>query len=172
MSQRELGGGPRPIWLRVAAMLCVLLVGVAGIAQAAHIHGEWLPSSAIQVAAHTALSPALAEDACPLCVAMHSALPVTGFAALLVALLLECNLLLVSTHKPRSSVVLRGFQPAPALPLIFRALPVTPTPLLMSDASASPSALPASAKRRRCARRREVIEAVRLLPELETEVIL
>jgi hypothetical protein len=79
----------------------VLLVGVAGIAQAAHIHGEWLPSSATQVAAHTTLTPAIAEDACPLCVAMHSALPVTGFAALLVALVLECNLLLATTRTPR-----------------------------------------------------------------------
>lgn len=100
-TQRELGAGPRPLWLRVAATLCILLVGVAGIAQAAHIHGEWLPSSTVQAAAHTALSPALTEDACPLCVAMHSALPVANFAALLVALLLECNLLLASTHKPR-----------------------------------------------------------------------
>ncbi len=113
MSQRELGGGPRPTWLRVAAMLCVLLVGVAGIAQAAHIHGEWLPSSAIQAAAHTALSPAVGEDACPLCVAMHSALPVTGFAALLVALLLECNLLLVSTHKPQALWYFAAFSRPP-----------------------------------------------------------
>jgi hypothetical protein len=89
------------MWLRAAALLCVLFVGVAGIAQAAHIHGEWLPSSATQVAAHTTHSPAMAEDACPLCVAMHSALPVTGFAALLVALVLECNLLLATTRKPR-----------------------------------------------------------------------
>jgi hypothetical protein len=101
MSQRELGAGPRPMGLRVAALLCLLWIGVAGVAQAAHIHGQWLPSSAIQMAAHIALSPGLGEDACPLCVAMHSALPVTGFAALLVALLLECNLLLASTHEPR-----------------------------------------------------------------------
>jgi hypothetical protein len=90
------------MWLRVAALLCVLLVSVAGVAQAAHIHGEWLPSSAIQAAAHTSLSPVPGEDACPLCVAMHSALPVTGFGALLVALLLECQLLLASTRKPRT----------------------------------------------------------------------
>jgi hypothetical protein len=85
----------------VAAFLCLLLVSVAGVAQAAHIHGELLPSSAIQVAAHTALSPPMAEDACPLCVAMHSALPAAGFGAVLVALLLECSLLLASSHKPR-----------------------------------------------------------------------
>jgi hypothetical protein len=113
MTQREPGAGLRPIWLRVTALICVLLVGVAGIAQAAHIHGEWLPSSATQVAAHTTLAPAIGEDACPLCVAMHSALPVTGFAALLVALLLECNLLLASTHNPRTLWYFAAFSRPP-----------------------------------------------------------
>jgi|ERR1700722_9299614 hypothetical protein len=104
------------MWLRVAALLCVLLVGVAGVAQAAHIHGELLPSSAVKAAAHTAVSPALGEDSCPLCVAMHSALPVTGFTALLVALLLECNLLLASTHKPRLQWYFAAFsRPPPSI---------------------------------------------------------
>jgi len=101
------------MWLRVAALLCVLFVGVAGIAQAAHIHGELLPSSATQIAAHTSLAPATAEDACPLCVAMHSALPVAGFAAVLVALLLECSLLLVSTHNPRTLWYFAAFSRPP-----------------------------------------------------------
>lgn len=104
------------MWLRLAALFCVLLVGVAGVAQAAHIHGELLPSSATQLSAHTALSPVTAEDACPLCVAMHSALPVTGFAALLVALLLECNLLLTTTNKPRTLWYFAAFsRPPPSL---------------------------------------------------------
>ena len=115
MTQREFGAGPRPIWLRIAALLCVMLVGVAGIAQAAHIHGELLPSSAIRVATHTALAPALAEDACPLCVAMHSALPVTLFAVMLVALLLECNLLLASTHEPRTPWYFAAFSRPPPI---------------------------------------------------------
>ena len=101
------------MWLRVAALLCLLFVGVAGIAQAAHIHGELLPSSATQIAAHTALSPSMAEDACPLCVAMHSALPVTGFAAMVVGLLLEINLLLASTRKPRSLWYFAAFSRPP-----------------------------------------------------------
>jgi hypothetical protein len=101
------------MWLRFAALLCVLMVGVAGIAQAAHIHGDWLPSSATQVAAHTSLSPALSEDACPLCVAMHSALPVTGFAVLVVGLLLEINLLLASTRKPHSLWYFAAFSRPP-----------------------------------------------------------
>jgi len=113
MPHRELCAGPRSIWLRVAAFLCVLLVGVAGVAQATHIHGELLPSSAIRVAAHTAVAPALGEDACPLCVAMHSALPVASFAAVMVALLLECSLLLVSSHKPRSPWYFAAFSRPP-----------------------------------------------------------
>lgn len=116
MTQRDRGATPRPLWLRVAALLCVLLVGVAGIAQAAHIHGEWLPNSATQIAAHTGLAPAVAEDGCPLCVAMHSALPVAGFAALLVALLLECHLLLASGHQPRTLWYFAAFsRPPPSL---------------------------------------------------------
>lgn len=113
MTQRELGAGPRPIGVRVAAFLCVLLVSVAGIAQAAHIHGEWLPSSATQIAAHTSLAPVTGEDGCPLCVAMHSALPVSSFAALLVGLLLEINLLLVSTRKPRTLWYFAAFSRPP-----------------------------------------------------------
>jgi hypothetical protein len=106
------------MWLRVAAMLCVLLVSVAGIAQAAHIHGEWLPSSSTQLAAHTSLAPATGEDGCPLCVAMHSALPVTGFAALLVGLLLEIYLLLGTSHKPLASWDFAAFsRPPPSLTL-------------------------------------------------------
>src|SRR5215472_13765941 len=118
MTQRELGAGARPIWLRLAALLCVLLVSVAGVAQAAHIHGEWLPSSATQIAAHTSLAPVTGEDGCPLCVAMHSALPVTGFAALLVGLLLEINLLLASTRKPRTLWYFAAFsRPPPSVNL-------------------------------------------------------
>ena len=99
--QRGRNARTRPLWLRVAAFVCVLLIAVAGVAQAAHIHGDWLPSSTAQVAAHSPSSSGVAEDACPLCVAMHSALPGTGFAALIVGLLLEINLLLASTRKPR-----------------------------------------------------------------------
>lgn len=101
------------MWLRVAALLCVLLVGIAGIAQAAHIHGEWLPNSATQVAAHTSLAPAIGEDSCPLCVAMHSALPVAGFGALLIGLLLEIELLLATGRKPLSQWYFAGFSRPP-----------------------------------------------------------
>ena len=118
LPHREPNGGLRPLWLRVAALLCVMLVGVAGVAQAAHIHGQWLPNSAAQVSAHTTLSDGVAEDACPLCVAMHSALPVAGFAALLVALLLEMGTFSALSRKPRSTWYFAAFsRPPPELNL-------------------------------------------------------
>lgn len=104
------------MWLRLAALFCVLLVGVAGIAQAAHIHGDWLPSSGTQLAAHVAGSSAIGEDSCPLCVAMHSALPATILAAPLPGLLLEQNLLLASAHTPTLVWYFAAFsRPPPAL---------------------------------------------------------
>lgn len=102
MTQREYGAGARPLWLRVAALFCVLLVSVAGVAQAAHLHGKWLPDSSAQAAAHSAQSAAAGEEGCPLCVAMHSALPMAALGALVVALLLAINLLLASTQRPRA----------------------------------------------------------------------
>lgn len=116
LAQRERGLVPQSRWLRAAALFCALLVGFAGIAQAAHVHGDWLPSSAIQVSTHLGQTSAVGEDACPLCVAMHSALPVAGFGALLVGLLLEVNLLLASGHKPRATWYFAAFsRPPPTL---------------------------------------------------------
>ena len=66
---------PQPTWLRVVTLLCVLLLGAASTAQAAHIHGQWLPHSTPEITKHTSGPAATTEDACPLCVAMHSALP-------------------------------------------------------------------------------------------------
>ena len=100
MHQRDRSVGLRPLWLRVAALLCAMLAGVAGVAQAAHIHGDWLPNSTAQVSAHTTDSGAVREDECPLCVAMHSALPVTGFAVLAVASLLEAGIFFGLSRKP------------------------------------------------------------------------
>jgi hypothetical protein len=94
----------------------VLLVTVAGIAQAAHIHGEWLPNLAIQIAAHTSLPPGTGEDACPLCTAMHSALPVASFSSLIVRLVLDIDLLLASTRKAESFWYFAAFsRPPPSL---------------------------------------------------------
>jgi hypothetical protein len=106
------------LWLRVAVLLCAMLVGVAGIAQAAHIHGQWLPNSAAQVSAHTSDSGAVGEDACPLCVAMHSALPGTGFTALALALLPEAGTFSALSRKPANHWYFAAFsRPPPELNL-------------------------------------------------------
>jgi len=61
-----------PLWLRLIAIACVVLVGAMSIAQACHTHAE---VSSLKQNSHDN-SPAQ-NDHCPLCVAMHSALPVS-----------------------------------------------------------------------------------------------
>lgn len=68
----------QPTWLRTVAMLCLLLVAFAGTAQAVHVHGQWLPHQQIQADVAVQASQAPSEAACPLCMAMHSALPVVA----------------------------------------------------------------------------------------------
>ena len=53
------------------------MVAAVGTVQAVHIHGEWLPKNAAQVAIPADASQGQGEEHCPLCVAMLSALPVT-----------------------------------------------------------------------------------------------
>ncbi len=62
----------RPIWLRVLALVCVLVVTVMSTAQVSHTHAEF---SALKQQNQNHNSPA-PDDHCPLCVAMHSALAV------------------------------------------------------------------------------------------------
>ena len=63
--------------MRLLALACMLLVGVASSAQAAHIHGQWLPDHAQKLGAPADASQLPGgEEHCPLCVAMNSALPV------------------------------------------------------------------------------------------------
>jgi hypothetical protein len=65
------------LWKRWVALVALLFAGVVGTVQAVHIHGQWLPH-----ATHELHAPALdpqslgGEEHCPLCVAMHSTLPV------------------------------------------------------------------------------------------------
>jgi len=68
----------QPTWLRTLALLCLLLVAFSGTAQAVHVHGQWLPHQQAQVDVAVETSQAPGEAACPLCVAMHSALPVAA----------------------------------------------------------------------------------------------
>jgi len=63
--------------MRLLAIVCVLLVGVVGTAQAAHVHGAWLTHPDKRVSLPMEASQSLDQEHCPLCVAMHSALPVS-----------------------------------------------------------------------------------------------
>jgi hypothetical protein len=65
----------RPTWLRLMALLCVLMVCVMSTIQVAHNHTESAPLKQSQN--HNGPVP---DDHCPLCVAMHSALPVSMHA--------------------------------------------------------------------------------------------
>ena len=59
----------RPMWLRVLAVVCLLVVTVMSTAQVSHTHAEF--SALKQSPNHNSPAP---DDHCPLCVAMHSAL--------------------------------------------------------------------------------------------------
>jgi hypothetical protein len=76
---RQRGAVPssHPSGLRAVALACLLLFGLASSVQTVHIHGDWLPDNAAKVAAPADASQLPGgEEHCPLCVAMHSALPV------------------------------------------------------------------------------------------------
>jgi hypothetical protein len=64
--------------MRLLALACLLLVSAVSFAQAAHIHGQWLPDRQQKASMQTDASQLPGgEERCSLCVAMHSALPVT-----------------------------------------------------------------------------------------------
>ena len=79
--------------MRLLALTCLLLVSALSFAQAGHIHGQWLPDRH-----HKASEPADAsqlpggEERCSLCVAMHSALPVSVHVELAQIVLTETRL--------------------------------------------------------------------------------
>ena len=67
-----------PLWVRSLALACLLLVGAVSTAQVAHIHGDWLPKHDTHLGAPADASQTPGdEEHCPLCVAMHSALPIS-----------------------------------------------------------------------------------------------
>ena len=68
---------PHPVWFRWVAAMCVSLAALVGSAQAVHVHGQWLPRTTHAATQPAALSDGTGEEHCPLCVALHSALPVT-----------------------------------------------------------------------------------------------
>ena len=63
----------RPFWLRLLAVLCLVVVTIMSTAQVSHAHAELSPLKQ-QGPKHNAPTP---DDHCPLCVAMHSALAAT-----------------------------------------------------------------------------------------------
>ena len=65
----QAGARPQPIWMRLLAMLCLVLVCVASTAQVCHSHSDLAPLQ--KDSRQNSSTP----DHCPLCVAMHSAMP-------------------------------------------------------------------------------------------------
>ncbi|GAC1357857.1 MAG: hypothetical protein NVSMB3_04660 [Acidobacteriaceae bacterium] len=61
--------GSRPVWVQILALVCLLLVVVVSTAQVCHVHEK---ASVRQGSRQGDPAP---ENHCPLCVAMHSALP-------------------------------------------------------------------------------------------------
>lgn len=88
-----------PLWLRALAFACLLLVTAVSSAQVSHIHGQWLPHQHAQVgAAADASQLPGGEERCPLCVAMHSALPTVVSLQPVQLVLVVCRLATVSEH--------------------------------------------------------------------------
>ena len=63
----------RSTWLRMLAMMCLLLLCVVSTAQVCHVHGELGLKGQDSRDSRQSV-----PDHCPLCVAMHSALPATA----------------------------------------------------------------------------------------------
>lgn len=70
-----------PTWLRVLAMVCVLLVAVSGCVQASHVHNDdggptlWKSSQGKTPGHAPGNTPTNAPDHCLLCAVMHAAMP-------------------------------------------------------------------------------------------------
>lgn len=112
-TQRGRSAGPQPLWLRVVGVLCLALVTLAGVAQAAHVHGDWLPHHAAQAGAQLPQASAVGEESCPLCVAMHSALPVASFSAVSLGLILAGSISFNSGRTPEVPWHFAGFSRPP-----------------------------------------------------------
>jgi hypothetical protein len=83
----------QPLWLRMIALFCMALIGAASTAQVCHSHDEALWANVAQAGHGAGSGHVLGERnpagpdrrdsgtdsavQCPLCVAMHSAMPVT-----------------------------------------------------------------------------------------------
>lgn len=91
------------MWLRVLTFACLLLVVGASSVQAIHIHGEWLPQKAIHAGSLPSGSQGPGgEEHCPLCIAMHSALPVAAHVDAVRLTLVECKLVQAFDRAPET----------------------------------------------------------------------
>ena len=117
----QLGTSPRPspqrpAWLRVLALLCLMLLSVASTEQACHIHAEIAAKSSGSQDSRD--SRQTVPDHCPLCVAMHSALPATAHTAPEPVLQIQAVLLqAVQTQRNQRWSYELFSRPPPAVPL-------------------------------------------------------
>jgi hypothetical protein len=80
-TRRGMVDDAQPLWRRWLAVACLLVVGFASSAQAVHVHGEFLPHHETRASAAVDASQLPGSEAsCLLCVAMHSAMPVSAVA--------------------------------------------------------------------------------------------
>lgn len=85
------------------AYACLLLVVGASSEQAIHIHGQWLPQKAIHATAPPSGSQVPGGEAnCPLCMAMHSALPVAAHVQVVRLVLVECKVVQCVDRAPET----------------------------------------------------------------------
>ena len=101
------------------ALVCLLFVALASTAQAVHVHGNGLPSRIAHVDKHHPGAVSPDDSVCPLCAAMHSALPVAATQAVP----LEC--LLVAESVPWHLAIVpevehfAGFSRPPPVPSVL-----------------------------------------------------
>jgi hypothetical protein len=70
----------------------LLLLSWVSTIQAVHIHGQWLPNNAAMAGAPADASQVPGgEEHCPLCVAMHSTLPVSSGVQPLRLVVVDCH---------------------------------------------------------------------------------
>jgi hypothetical protein len=89
--------------VRTLAFACLLFIAVIGSIQAVHIHGQWLPRNAAMAGAPADASQLPGgEEHCPLCVAMHSTLPVSNRIQPARLVVVECLSLPVVGRAPEA----------------------------------------------------------------------
>lgn len=89
--------------MRLITCACLLLVVAASSVQAIHIHGQWLPQRAAHLTAPPDGSQTPGGEAnCPLCMAMHTAMPTVAQVALPRMELVECKVMQAKNHAPET----------------------------------------------------------------------